>query len=433
LITAQDIAQDIAIRRAAPQIVPAVPVPVTAFSERRLLVVLYITVLASSVAFVEPSPHDALMGVLALACLIAGVRFERPVALLFLLLLIWNVAGLLSLLNVPGQEQTVQYAGTSIYLAVAAMIFAGLFSQNTLPRLAAMRAAYILSALLTTLFGLAVYFHFLPGEDTFMWAGRLRSTFKDPNVFGPFLILPALFLIEDMVTRRIQLWKIAATLIMLAGLLFSFSRGAWFNYAVSAVVLLALIFCTAPTPSARMRPIVLAVVSAVGLALLLVALLSFQSVRAMLLERAQLTQSYDVGEGGRFGLQGVALGLLLDKPFGLGPFEFSRMHGGTQQHNVYLQAFLVYGWAGGISYIMLILTTLFVGLRNALLRTPWQSYLIAAYAAFVGILCESFIIDSDHWRHFFLILGIIWGLSAANGKFMRGERQAAFIVPPVSA
>ena len=71
-------------------------------SERLLLVVLYITVLASSVAFIEPSPHDGLMGVLALACLVAGVRFERHIALLFLLLLVWNVAGLLSLLNVPG-------------------------------------------------------------------------------------------------------------------------------------------------------------------------------------------------------------------------------------------------------------------------------------------------------------------------------------------
>ncbi len=69
--------------------------------------VLYVTVLASSVAFIEPSPHDGLMGVLALACLIAGVRFDRHVALLLLLLLVWNVAGLLSLLNVPGREQTV--------------------------------------------------------------------------------------------------------------------------------------------------------------------------------------------------------------------------------------------------------------------------------------------------------------------------------------
>ena len=97
------------------------------------------------------------------------MRFERHVALLFLLLLIWNVAGLLSLLNVPGQEQTVQYAGTSIYLAVAAMFFAGLFAQNTLPRLATMRAAYILTALLIArCSALPSISMFLPGEDTFV-------------------------------------------------------------------------------------------------------------------------------------------------------------------------------------------------------------------------------------------------------------------------
>ena len=132
--------------------------PAAAFSERLLLLVLFVTVLASSVAFIEPSPHDVLMGVLAVACLIAGVRFERHVALLFLLLLIWNVAGLLSLLNVPGQEQTVQYAGTSIYLAVAAMLFASLFAHNTMPRLATMRTAYVLTATLVALAGIAGYF-----------------------------------------------------------------------------------------------------------------------------------------------------------------------------------------------------------------------------------------------------------------------------------
>ncbi len=136
-----------AIHRAAPPMqVPATPAPAAAFTERLLLMVLYVTVLASSVAFIEPSPHDALMGVLALACLVAGVRFERHIALLFLLLLIWNVAGLLSLLNVPGQEQTVQYAGTSIYLAVAAVLFASLFAHNTMPRLVTVRAAYVLTA-----------------------------------------------------------------------------------------------------------------------------------------------------------------------------------------------------------------------------------------------------------------------------------------------
>jgi hypothetical protein len=385
------------------------------FRERLLLIVLYITVLASSLAFIEPSPHDYLMGVLALACVIAGVRLERQVVVLLFLLLAWNLGGLLALLNVPGDAKTIQYAGTSFYLALAAIIFAGVFAQNSIARLERLRSAYILTAILTTLFGLAVYVHLIPGEDMFMWVGRIKSTFKDPNVFGPFLVLPVMLLIEDMVTRGVKFGKLAATLILLTGIFFSFSRGAWINFAVSTTVLLALIFLTAPTPVARMRPIVLAIASAVGLALFLAALLSIESVRDMLLERAHLTNYYDVGEGGRFELQQIAIGVLFDKPFGLGPFEFSRIYG-TQQHNVYLQAFLVYGWLGGISYIMLILTSLFVGLRNSLIRSPWQPYVIAAFAAFVGIVAESFIIDSDHWRHFFLILGLIWGLAAANAK-----------------
>ena len=58
-------AHDIAIRHAAPPLrAPAMPAPAAAFSERLLLMVLYVTVLASSVAFIEPSPHDVLMGVL---------------------------------------------------------------------------------------------------------------------------------------------------------------------------------------------------------------------------------------------------------------------------------------------------------------------------------------------------------------------------------
>ena len=128
MITAQDIAQGIAINRGAPPIVPALAKPAAALSERLLLMVLYVTVLASSVAFIEPSPHDALMAVLALACFAAGVRFERHIALLFLLLLVWNIAGLMALLNVPDQQQTLQFAGTSIYLAVAAVLFASLFA-----------------------------------------------------------------------------------------------------------------------------------------------------------------------------------------------------------------------------------------------------------------------------------------------------------------
>jgi hypothetical protein len=143
----------------------------------------------------------------------------------------------------------------------------------------------------------------------------------------------------------------------------------------------------------------------------------------MFKERAQLVQSYDVGSGGRFTLQEMALADVLNFPNGMGPFEFSRVHG-LQQHNVYLQAFLVYGWVGGVAYITLLATTIWVGLCTLFARTPWQPYLICAFATFVGEVVEGFVIDTDHWRHFFLLLGMIWGLAAATYNHRRKQMPA---------
>ena len=68
----------------------------------------------------------------------------------------------------------------------------------------------------------------------------------------------------------------------------------------------------------------------------------------------------------------------------------------------------------GHGLLLLLLSTLWIGLRTLLLRTPWQPYLITAYATFVGEVVEGFVIDTDHWRHFYLLLGMIWGLAAAT-------------------
>jgi hypothetical protein len=139
-----------------------------------------------------------------------------------------------------------------------------------------------------------------------------------------------------------------------------------------------------------------------------------------------------VGEGGRFELQEIALQQLLNYPFGMGPLEFARVYG-LQQHNVYLQAFMVYGWLGGIAYVLMVLTTLLIGLRNALIATPWQIYAIVAFAVFVGEAGEGMVIDTDHWRHYFLIVGMIWGLTAATRHYLRarvpGSPPAVAVVP----
>jgi hypothetical protein len=155
---------------------------------------------------------------------------------------------------------------------------------------------------------------------------------------------------------------------------------------------------------------------------LLAVLLSIPSVHELFLNRANAINPYDVGQGGRFQLQELALSNLLDYPNGMGPFEFARTFG-LQQHNVYLQGFLVYGWVGGIVYILMLLVTLFVGLRSALVATPWQVPAICAFGAFVGEVGEGMVIDTDHWRHFFLILGVVWGLAAATRRSIQNAPQ----------
>ncbi len=403
---------------------PVAPASTATLGERLLLMVLFVTVLASSVAFIEPSPHDALMGALLIVSLVAGVRFERVLALPFLLLLVWNIGGLLALLNVPADGKAIQYVATSIYLAVAALLFAGILARNTIARLTVLRTAYLLTATCAALAGIAGYFGIFPrAHELFTEYGRALGFFKDPNVFGPFLIWPALVVIERILARRINMVDIVVVGILLFGLLLSFSRGAWFHFAVSCALMVMLTLITAPTRVQRVRIIALSASSIVALIALMAILLSLHSIGGMFEQRAQLIQNYDVGNGGRFELQRQALSVVLTMFNGMGPFEFARVYG-LQQHNVYLQAFIVYGWIGGVTYIVLLLSTLWIGIRTALVRTPWQPCLITAFATFVGEVLEGFIIDTDHWRHFFLLLGMVWGLAAATLNQARHNETA---------
>jgi O-Antigen ligase len=386
-----------------------------ALAEKLLNFVLFITVLMSPLAFIEPSPHDVMMFVLFLTCVMARIRFDRRFVPLLFLTVLWLIGGAMSVIQLGDDQKAVQYFGTSVYLGLAAVLFACLFSEGNLVRLLIVRRAYILTALIVTVAGYIGFFHLLPGADIFLDGVRVSATFKDPNVYGPFLMFPLLMLIIGLVTRGIKLFDLAVMIALLGGLLLSFSRGAWIHFAVSAVVCFVILLVSAPDPRMRTRIIMLGVAAAVVIALLVVALLSIGSVHDLFLERAKAIQPYDVGPGGRFTEQQQALTVILDNPNGLGPFGFANAYG-LQQHNVYMQGFLVYGWLGGMTYLTLIVVTLMIGLRAAIVRSPWQYYLVAAYAVFVGEVGEGVIIDTDHWRHFFLMLGLIWGLAVATQK-----------------
>jgi hypothetical protein len=391
--------------------------------ERLLRFALFVTLFTSCVAVIEPSPHDFLMAPLLLVCLIADVKFERMTVPLFLLLVLWNIGGLLALMNIAGDPKAIQYTATSIYLSLATMVFACLLARNTEGRLNVLASAYIAAAFVAAVTGIMGYFNIPRGADNlFTLYDRADGMFKDPNVFGPYLIWPALFISARMLASRITLRDCFLLCVIAGGLFLSFSRGAWMHFAVSATVMVLLMFVTAPNQRSRFRLIVIAAVGLFFLFSLVGILLSIDSVRELFLNRANAINPYDVGQGGRFQLQELAIGQVLDSPNGMGPFEFARAFG-LQQHNVYLQGFLVYGWVGGTAYILMLLVTLLVGLRSAMIASPWQLGAITAFGAFVGEVGEGMVIDTDHWRHFFLILGMVWGFAAANRAYLYNRRS----------
>ncbi len=187
-------------------------------------------------------------------------------------------------------------------------------------------------------------------------------------------------------------------------------------------------FMTTSSRRFRGRILTYTVVAVIGIAALLALLLSFSAVSNLFAERAALVQDYDAGPGGRFGRHIAGLLALFDYPNGVGPLQFSR-HFGEDPHNDYINAFFAAGWIGGITYPILVVITLIVGFRAILVLTPWQPFLIAVYATYFGLVCEGFIIGTDHWRHNYLLLGLVWGLAAAT----QNARRAAWHSPLVPA
>ena len=48
---------------------------------------------------------------------------------------------------------------------------------------------------------------------------------------------------------------------------------------------------------------------------------------------------------------------------------------------------------------------------------------MASYSVFVGHVGIGNVIDTDHWRHFYLITGIIWGCIALERRWQLARRR----------
>jgi hypothetical protein len=286
--------------------------------------------------------------------------------------------------------------------------------------------------MIAALAALGGYFNLVPGgHDLLTLYGRARGTFKDPNVLGAFLVLPALLCLQSIVSDKFgkSFRNTIAFGIMSLAILLAFSRAAWGGLVLTSGLMLALMVVTSRSQAQRSRIIVMALVAVILAAALVAVLLSFDSIADMFKQRASFDQSYDEGRFGRFGRHILGADMALDLPFGIGPLQF-RNYFPEDTHNSYLNAFMSGGWLSGICYPALVFITALTGFRYIGVRTPWQRTYLAIFSAYLGTVGESFIIDTDHWRHFWMMLGAMWGMYVATERWKAANAVSA---APVSA
>jgi hypothetical protein len=390
---------------------------------------------SGAVVFIEPSPYEVVTLAATVMFFATGLRLRLVFMPLLLLLFLLNIGYSIGAIPFIEQSEVANWIATSWYMAVTVIFFAMVVSEDTEARLDMLRRGLIVGGTIAAISGIAGYFNLVPGgHDLLTLYERARGTFKDPNVLGAFLILPALFVLQSVVTDRLgKSFRSTIVLgIMALAILLAFSRAAWGGLAITSGFMLALMVLTSPSRPQRSRIIVMSVVAVIVVVMLLAVLLSFDSVGEMFRQRASFDQSYDEGRFGRFGRHILGADMALDLPFGIGPLQFHNYFP-EDTHNSYLNAFMSGGWLAGVCYPALVFVTVIMGFRHVFVRVPWQRAYLAIFSAFLGTVGESFVIDTDHWRHFWMMLGAMWGMFAAAQPYKAASDQPLMAADDIGA
>ena len=369
---------------------------------------------------IEPAPVDGIFAVVIAIGIVTGRIDLRSAPLWMLGLLGTFIAlNLLSCLEAGEPGRAAFFMSITVYcllLGVWASSFVRSPSRARLVLVSYLAVAAV-SAVLSTL---ALYVAF-PGSEslTAYEVTRARGLFKDPNVYGPFLVVAAVLTLMELLEPRLLRLRPSLKLLLLGvlciGVFTAYSRAAWLNLVVAVAVLLMVL----PLRRGGSRR---------ALALILAALIGVTAVGAVVAitgstdfveERARF-QTYD---NDRFGAQERGLQLAQSNPIGIGPGQFE-FRAPISAHSTYVRVLAEQGIVGFFVISFVIFGTLLLAIRNAVLgRGTFGITSVALLACWCGILANSLLVDTLHWRHLWIVAGLIWAGSFAPRGVVRGEPE----------
>ncbi|MEO9168466.1 MAG: hypothetical protein ABI230_08695 [Aestuariivirga sp.] len=382
----------------------------------------------------EPALADMFSFIAIMMFATSGLNVARSFATPLLFMFIYLLAGFVSAIAIdrpaipPEFDNPLQYSSVTAYIGVAAILIAAYVAADPTRRYLQIEKAWWIGATIGSMAGLMMYFGVTPviklfsaigSEPNIGYAYRAVGGYKDPNVFSTWLVFPVVSMMQALVLGRLRITIMSVTCLLIntLALLLAFSRGAWFDAALASTLSIGLSIILSPSLRQRRYILLLGIGGLILIAILLATLLSVPSLNAAFLDRFVLVKSYDSGETGRFGNQLNSIPMLLRLPMGFGPYQFQAIFG-EAPHNTFLNSFASGGWIGGICFILWCLTTFYMGIKTVFTRSPYQAFAIPVVTSFIAMTIQSLQIDIEHWRHWFWMMGLIWGLFAATQNYL---------------
>jgi O-antigen ligase len=372
-----------------------------------------LALLLFAIVSVEPAPSDAAFAVIIMVAIATGRMNLRTTpagpAIAVSAFVALNLVACLEALE-PGRAA--EFMGITVYLCAFALWIPSWVTNRRHARTVV--RIYVGVAVVSAALGALALFLPLPGHDvlTAYTGTRARALFKDPNVFGPFLVPAALILMHEVLDPRLlrspRIVKLGLLFVLTCGILFSYSRAAWLNLVVGVVVMGVVLALR--RGGARRAFVLLGVL--VAASVIVVASIRVTGQLAFLHERAQF-QTYD---NQRFGAQAGGIALAETHPIGIGPGQFELVEP-ISAHSTYVRALAEQGILGFVVLVALLYGTLLMALRNAVTGRDTHGIGSAALlAAWCGILANSVFVDTLHWRHLWLVAGLIWAAQAQTSS-----------------
>ena len=331
---------------------------------------------------------------------------------------------LLSCVEATEPDVAAQYMSITLYLLAFAVWLAGFVDSRRRARLVLVcyLAVAVVSAALGTL-SLQVSF---PGSAymTDSFAARAKALFQDPNVYGPFLVVATVFVLMELLEPRLLRLRTPTKLVLvgvlMVGVVFAFSRAAWLNLGVAIAVMLLVL------PLRRgggRRAVALLVAAVLGLAAVGV-VVSVTGSGDFLEERAQVQTLRHRA----LRRAGAGLELAEQQPDRHRPRAVRAGRADLRAQHLRPRA-----RRGGRCSASCCSPRCCSGrccwpcatssLGQQHVRASASPALLAAWC---GMLANSFFVDTLHWRHLWILAGLIWaGALLPAGATLRRPRARA--------